>query len=633
MFIMIRNTIVYRVTLTRLLLKYIKEYFLFFQICMLIAYFKFSILLSGDIETNPGPSNVTNSLKVCHWNLNGVASHNFIKISLIEAYNSSHNFDIICLSETFLNSDYPAEDSCLKLQGYDMIRCDFPGNMKRGGVCMYYKEDLPLMRRDDISPLDQCLVAEIKVKQSKCFVSCIYRSPSLTAVETSQFCQDLETTCSNIALENPVCSFILGDFNAKCTNWWSNGTNNSCGLLLNNLMPTYNYSQVINEPTNFEGQKNPSCIDLIFSNQPNLILESGVHPSLTSYCHHQIIFVKINFKIILPPAYRREIWHFKNARIDLIQQSINRFDWEGALGNLDVNKQVEILTETLLNIFRNFIPNEVITCKSRDPPWMTKEIKKALRRKNRLYKKYISRGMKAEDKILLNEFTSSCFDLISTTKTSYFLNLGNKLNNTSTSPKVYWSILNRLMNKIKIPTIPPLLMNGKLETDFQTKANMFNVFFSNQCTIENNQSSLPSFINKTGLRLPNITFSLDDICKIIKNLNPNKAHGHDGISIKMIQLCGNSLTTPLSIIFQNALASGTFPDSWKKGNVFPVHKKASKQIIGNYRPISLLPIFGKIFEKIIHFFTFSNFFIILTRINYYLQNNQVFDQEIRALTN
>ena len=430
-------------------------------------------------------------------------------------------------------------------------------------------------------------------------MSCIYRSPTQTADETRQFCQDLETTCSNIALENPVCSFILGDFNAKCTNWWSNGTNNPCGLLLKNLMPTYNYSQVINEPTNFEPQKTPSCIDLIFSNQPNLILESGVHPSLSSFCHHQIVFVKINFKLILPPVYKREVWHFKNARFDLIKQSIDRFDWEGALGNLEVNEQVKIFTETLLNIFRNFIPNETITCKSRDPPWMTKTIKKSLRRKNRLYKKYISRGMKEEDKILLDDFTSSCYELISTTKSSYFLKLGNKLNDTSTSPKVYWSILNRLMNKIKIPAIPPLLINGNLETDFQTKANLFNVFFSNQCTIVNNQSSLPAFSYNTELRLSDITFTSDDICKIIKNLNLNKAHGHNGISIKMIQLCGNTLTNPLLIIFKNALTSGTFPDSWKKGNVVPVHKKSSKQIIGNYRPISLLPIFGNVFEKII----------------------------------
>jgi hypothetical protein len=80
----------------------------------------------------------------------------------------------------------------------------------------------------------------------------------------------------------------------------------------------------------------------------------------------------------------------------------------------------------------------------------------------------------------------------------------------------------------------------------------------------------------------------------------------------MIQLCGDSICYPLSIIFNNALKSGIFPDIWKRGNIVPVHKKASKQMVGNYRPISLLPIFGKIFEKII----FNNLFR-------YFHNNKI----------
>ena len=68
----------------------------------------------------------------------------------------------------------------------------------------------------------------------------------------------------------------------------------------------------------------------------------------------------------------------------------------------------------------------------------------------------------------------------------------------------------------------------------------------------------------------------------------------------MIQLCKQSIVTPLIIIFETASRTGVFPDAWKKGNIVPVHKKESKNLIKNYRPISLLPIFGKIFEKIIY---------------------------------
>ena len=115
--------------------------------------------------------------------------------------------------------------SWLDLQGYAMIRSDHPSNTKRGGVCIYYKEHLPFVRRDDITSLDECIVGVIKVKKSKFFLTCLYHSPSQTADETNAFLSGLEQTWCNIALESPTCSFVLGYINAKCTNWWANGVN------------------------------------------------------------------------------------------------------------------------------------------------------------------------------------------------------------------------------------------------------------------------------------------------------------------------------------------------------------------------------------------------------------------------
>ena len=102
---------------------------------------------------------------------------------------------------------------------------------------------------------------------------------------------------------------------------------------------------------------------------------------------------------------------------------------------------------------------------------------------------------------------------------------------------------------------------------------------------------------KTDNRLSAVNISIDDIAKILPNLGPNKAHGHDKISIRMLHLCGNSICKPLEFIFQEAMESGSFPSEWKKGNVIPIYKKDDKQCLKNYPPISLLPICGKIFEK------------------------------------
>ena len=82
-------------------------------------------------------------------------------------------------------------------------------------------------------------------------------------------------------------------------------------------------------------------------------------------------------------------------------------------------------------------------------------------------------------------------------------------------------------------------------------------------------------------------------------LNINKTHGHDEISIRMIKICDEALVKPLSLIYSNCIDTGVFPDIWKKSNIVPVYKRGDKQIIDNYIPISLLPICGKILEKIL----------------------------------
>ena len=462
----------------------------------------------------------------------------------------------------------------------------------------FYKEHLPFVIRTDIIHLDECLIGEIKIQNSKCFVTCLYRSPSQTADEIDKFLYGFEQICDSIALESPFCSFIAGDLNAKCTNWWLRGTNNLCGTGLYNLSTLLGYSQIINDPTNFEPNKSPTCIDLIFTSQPNLVFESGVHPSLCRTCHHQIIYAKICFKVHSPPSYEREVWHYNRARVDVIKNSIQNFDWNRAFLNLSINDQVEIFNHTLLNIFRNFFPHETIKCNPKDPPWITKDIKMALRRKNRLYRKYISSGKKQEDEINLNNTTDIVSKLITESKEIYFTNLGKRLIDPNTSPKTYWTILKKFLNKVKISNIPPLLVNGIFETDFKKKASIFNEFFANQCSTLNNGSVIPDFKYKTEKRARFINFQLSDLSKIINNLNPNKANGHNNISIKMIQLCGDSIIPPLKTLLESAIKSGYFPDSWKKGNITPVHKKDRKNIVKSYRPISLLPIFGKIFEKI-----------------------------------
>ena len=108
----------------------------------------------------------------------------------------------------------------------------------------------------------------------------------------------------------------------------------------------------------------------------------------------------------------------------------------------------------------------------------------------------------------------------------------------------------------------------------KTKADIFNKFFSEQCTPLKNDSKLPSNqIYLTQSRLGSLNFNEDEILKIIRALNPQKAHGYDDISIRMIKICAKSLLEPLIISFKNSTKSSHYPDLCKRSNIIPVHKK------------------------------------------------------------
>ena len=260
-----------------------------------------------------------------------------------------------------------------------------------------------------------------------------------------------------------------------------------------------------------------------------------------------------------------------------------------------------MFNKTIKNIMANYIPHETIICDDRDPPWINTDIKQLILNKNHTYKSYIR-----SDKSLqfFNQFQflqTRLSSLIEESKNQYYTRLSQKLLDPKTSQKSYWSILKTFLNNKKIPCIPPLLHQDKFVTDFKEKTNTFKNFCANQCSIVSNNSELPvTLIRKAHESLSTIDFSADDILKIIRNLDPNEAHGHDMISIQMIKTCDTSICRPLKLIFQACLESGKSPNEWKKANMVPIHKKGDKQILKNYRPISLLPIAGKIFERLLY---------------------------------
>ena len=158
--------------------------------------------LSGDIEENLAPKcNSNQSFSICHWNLNSITAHNYLKISLFRAYISLHNFDVVCISETYLDSTTALNDENLAITGYNLLRADHASNSKRGGVCVYYKSSLAL-RLIDVHYLQECLIFEILIGGKSCTFISLYRSPSQSSDFFEELADNLQLSLDKISNQN-----------------------------------------------------------------------------------------------------------------------------------------------------------------------------------------------------------------------------------------------------------------------------------------------------------------------------------------------------------------------------------------------------------------------------------------------
>ena len=123
-----------------------------------------------------------------------------------------------------------------------------------------------------------------------------------------------------IANKSSFVIVVLGDFNERMQGWYQNDITTFEGCKVDITTSQFGLRQTIKEPTH-NLSNSTSCIDLIFTSQPNLVMHSGVHPSLHLNCHHQI-FVNFNLTIFYPPLYKRLVWHYQQVNTDLIKRII-----------------------------------------------------------------------------------------------------------------------------------------------------------------------------------------------------------------------------------------------------------------------------------------------------------------------
>ena len=168
--------------------------------------------------------------------------------------------------------------------------------------------------------LNQCIVCEVFLQNCKEYVDAVYRSPSQDNIKFQNFLSDFDDLVNKTTSSNSLFTIILGDFNARSSSWWKEHKTTAERKHLEALASLHNFDQLQSERTHTLSHSS-SYIDLIFTNQPNLVVKCGAHSTLNATCHYQIKHCKLSLNIQYFP-YEWLVWNCKKVNTESIKKFI-----------------------------------------------------------------------------------------------------------------------------------------------------------------------------------------------------------------------------------------------------------------------------------------------------------------------
>ena len=558
------------------------------------------LLLSG-IERNPGPfSNdsvssvstiqdeniIKDKFSIVHYNVQSISN----KIDLLES--ELMNFDVICITETWL--DNRTSDDVLVLDGYKLHRRDRVGD-SHGGICVYVKQNTYSSRRKDLElPHIECVWVEVSINNKKHLIGTFYRPPN----STNQVLTMIEDSIGLVFDTNISNILITGDFNLDVNKQVSYRK-------IRDLCQYFNLEQLITEPTNFT-ETSSSTIDLFLISNKNDIILSGVgEPFLSKNVrYHSPIYCVFSFDKIKTHVYTRKVYLYDRANYQEFSHDLQETDWK-CIKNADINIYASNLTKKIIDFADKHIPNKKIKVRKSDPPWLTNNIKRLIRKKKRVYDKY-KKSNNVSDFENYKHIRNKVTNEIRKSRKTEADHLAEKLNTNNIGQKDWWKTLKNFIKPEQTSEIPPLKRNGIVYIKESDKADVLNDFFTQQTVLDESNAYLPNLV-LPPFKLDSLSITVDEVETTLKSLQTGKAAGPDSISNKLLKELAQPLSFPLTDLFNYSLAQGKVPDLWKQANVTPIYKKDDPSDVSNYRPISLLNTLGKVLEKIVHKHVF-NFF-------------------------
>ena len=536
---------------------------------------------------------------------------------ITECERLEHKFPIIALAETNISPD---ESSVYCMSGYRSFYQSTISHKSKGtGVALYIQESFNAVINTNASIATEnleTLFVTIQGKSQPLHVGVIYRPPSGNQDQSLAELREI----MEVLPKSHV--YVMGDYNINL--------HNSNSKLVNELEDTMlgtGFSPLISIPTHEKPGCKPSCIDNIFTNDIENTLTSGILKLGIS--HHHAIF-QINTSL----ANQVEHSTIKYTQYyDYCNKNVDNF--LTAIDEEIISQPPQTFSEFCVKFHEQLdkaFKLDKPKISKRTPlnnPWITTGLIASSATKDELYKNWkksekekctaVEKSITKEERkncdcrncrnILLRylkykEHRLSLKHLIQKAKDDY---TGVKLSECSGDSKKTWEIINNIRGKCRREIKPNFILNDQKITNRRLIANEFNRYFvslASKLNENHNERNAtvngPSFSNFLPKTCSSSIYLSDcdeyEIMDIITELKNGKS---SDIPIHLIKKSAKIVSPLLSHYFNDCMQKGNFPDELKTGRITPIYKKDNEELFENYRPISTLPVFGKILEKLI----------------------------------
>lgn len=521
-----------------------------------------------------------------HQNIAGLLSKSdAITVCLYEIEETGTCVDIICITEHFIKAGY---EPLLTIPNYQLAACYARKESKRGGACILTRNGLQFKELQQIAKLSETGVFEccaIELIKFKIAIACVYRTP-----RTSNFVICMEKF--NVLLQELIKKsyqniIIAGDFNIDTLK------KTTQSIEFESLLLRYNLKLAIKQPTRITSH---TCIDNFAHNFGKNSKTQVLELALSD---HTAQFIKIPVQKCCTIKYwRKNRRNFSTEYLVKFKKCISSLSFCDVYRTGDPN----IAYNNFIEIFSMFyflcFPKETITIHTtKKAKWVSRGIRTCSKRKRYLLWQYRHNcnPLNKENLINYSKKLKKIIQLTQLSQNNY------KIKTSQNKCKTTWDIIKASKYNVPRNPITKIQLNNETISDPQQIANTFNKYFIEKVTpiIESGNNVTSHILNrKNSFFMPPCV--PHDIIKIINSLKNTSSVGYDQISTKVLKFVAVEISPHLSHILNLSISAGTFPESLKTSIVKPIFKKENKECMEFYRPISLINIVSKIFEKHIY---------------------------------